>query len=133
MSIVLSTADAASPMATALATAIGADSILELRTGAAPGPDNAATGTMLCSCPIAGSFTPASNVITSANPAQATPAANGTAAHFRLKTSVGDAILEGTVTVVGGGGDLELDAVGLLTSVPVDLGILAFTVPVAQP
>lgn len=116
-------------LASALATAIGAGSILELRSGAKPGPDAAAGGTLLASITISGSFTATNNVIAAADPASAMPVAAGTCGHFRLKTSGGTSRLEGTVTAVGGGGDLELTSVALLTTVPVDLGVPQFTVP----
>lgn len=118
-------------LATALATAIGSASVLEIRSGAKPGPDAAAAGTLLASITITGSFTASANAIVAADPASVMPVANGTAGHFRLKTSGGTSRLEGTITAVGGGGDLELTTTNIQTTVPVDIGIPTFTVPLA--
>jgi hypothetical protein len=128
MSIAITSAVGGS-LASALATAIGANAVVEIRSGAAPGPGNPAGGTLLVSVPLTGSFTPSSNAINGPNPGSVSPTAAGTAGHFRLKTSGGTAILEGTVTGSGGGGDLELTTTSIVMGVPVDLAAPTFTVP----
>lgn len=105
--------------------------VLEIRTGAAPGPEAAEGGTLLASIPIpADGFAAASgSSIAKAGTWEDTSAnAAGTAAHFRFRRS-GDAggastttsRIEGTVTATGGGGDLTLDnavlAVGQLVTI----------------
>lgn len=70
-------------------------------------------------------------MLTAADPASANPAASGTAGHFRLKQSGGTAVIDGTVTATGGGGDMQLGSTTITTGVPVDLGVPMFTVPVA--
>lgn len=122
----------AQAMGTALATDIGSGSIIEIRSGAKPAtPETAASGTLLVSITVTGSFSSTGGVLTAADPASASPAASGTAGHFRLKKSGGTAVLDGTVTATGGGGDMTLGSVSINTGVPVDLGVPTITVPVA--
>lgn len=121
----------AAAMAAGMATDLGSGAILEIRTGGAPGANNAATGTLLCSITIAGSFTPSSNSISAGDPASQLPVAAGTAGHFRLKTSGGTAKLEGTISALAGAGDLKLTDVNIVMGVPVDVGVPTFTVPIS--
>lgn len=122
----------AQAMGAALATDIGSGSIIEIRSGAKPAtPETAASGTLLVSITVTGSFSSTGGVLTAADPASASPTASGTAGHFRLKKSGGTAVLDGTVTATGGGGDLTLGSVSINTGVPVDLGVPTLTVPVA--
>lgn len=94
--------------------------ILEIRSGAAPGPDAAATGTVLATITLpADAFAAASaGAMAKAGTWQdASADATGTAAHFRIRqtgdangaTGSTDERIEGTVTATGGGGDLTLD------------------------
>jgi len=94
--------------------------VLEIRSGAAPGPNAADGGTLLASITLpADAFGAASaGAMAKAGTWQdASADATGTAAHFRIKQS-GDAggatgstdeRIEGTVTATSGGGDIELD------------------------
>ena len=119
-------------MGAALASDIGASAVIEIRSGAKPAtPETAASGTLLVSVTISGSFTSTGGVLTAADPASASPAASGTAGYFRIKTSGGTAKLDGTVTATGGGGDMQLGSTTITTGVPVDLGVPTITVPVA--
>ena len=125
-------AASAQAMGAALATNIGSGSIIEIRTGSKPAtPETAASGTLLASVPISGSFSSSGGVLTAADPAAASPAASGTAGYFRLKTAGGTAVLDGTVTATGGGGDMQLGSTSITTGVNVDLGVPTLTVPVA--
>lgn len=125
-------AAAANSMAAALATSVGSAATIEIRSGTKPAtPETAASGTLLVTVPITGSFTASGGSITAADPASALPAAGGTAGYCRLKTSGGTAILDGTVTAAGGGGDLQLGSTTITTGVNVDLGVPSFTMPVA--
>jgi len=125
-------AAATQAMGAALASDIGAGSIIEIRSGAKPAtPETAASGTLLVSITISGSLTSTGGVLTAADPGATLPAASGAAGHFRLKTSGGTAKLDGTVTATGGGGDMQLGSTTITTGVPVDLGVPTFTVPVA--
>jgi deoxyribose-phosphate aldolase len=126
------TAAAAQSMGSALATAIGASSTIKIYSGSKPAtPETAATGTLLVTIAVSGSFTSSGGVLTAADPAAASPAASGTAGYFRLATSGGTAIIDGTVTATGGGGDLTLGSTAINTGVNVDLGVPSITVPVA--
>ena len=125
-------AAAAQAEGAALATHIGANATIEIRSGAKPAtPETAAAGTLLVTVAISGSFTSTGGVLTAADPASALPAASGIAGHFRLRQSGGTAVLDGTATATGGGGDMQLGSTTITTGVPVDLGVPSFTVPVA--
>lgn len=94
-------------------TAIGTSPHLKIRTGAAPA--NVATadsGTVLVDIPLPSDWMAASSggvkAKTGTWPATAGAAA-GTAAHFRIYTSGGTAMVQGTVTLTGAGGDMTLD------------------------
>lgn len=126
------TAVAVQAMGAALATDIGSGSTIEIRTGAKPAtPETAASGTLLATVAISGSFTSSGGALTAADPAAVPVVATGTAAHFRLKTSGGTAKLDGTVTATGGGGDMTLSTVSLVSGGTVDLGVPTITVPVS--
>jgi hypothetical protein len=126
------TAAAANSMGAALATAIGSGATIQIRSGAKPTtPETAASGTLLATVTISGSFSSTGGVLTAADPASASPVASGTAGHFRLLTSGSTAILDGDVTATGGGGDMQLGSTTITTGVPVDLGVPTITVPVA--
>ncbi len=125
-------AAATQAMGVALASDIGAGAIVEIRSGAKPAtPETAASGTLLVSLPISGSFTSTAGVLTAADPGAVTPAAAGTAGHFRIKTSGGTAKLDGTVTATGGGGDMQAGSTTITMGVLVDLGVITINVPVA--
>jgi hypothetical protein len=127
------TAAAVQSMGAALATAIGSGATIQIRSGTKPAtPETAAAGTLLCTVTVAGSFSSTGGVLTAADPASANPVASTpVAGHFRLLTSGGTAILDGTVTATGGGGDMQLWSTTITVGVPVDLGVPSFTVPVA--
>jgi hypothetical protein len=126
------TAVAAQAMGAALATDIGSAATIQIRSGSAPAtPETAATGTLLATVAITGSFTSSGGVLTSADPASVTIAATGTAGYFRVLTSGATAKIDGTVTATGGGGDMQLATVALSSGATLDLGVPSFTVPVA--
>lgn len=95
-------------------TTIGASPIIKIRTGSVPAsitdPD---TGTVLSTINLPSDWlTAASNGSISKNGTweDSSADANGTAGYFRLYASDGTTVhMQGTVTVTGGGGDLELD------------------------
>lgn len=124
------TAAAAQAMGAALATDIGSAATIEIRTGAKPAtPETAASGTLLATVTISGSFTATGGALTAADPTSVTVAASGTAAHFRIKTSGGTAKIDGTVGTSGA--DMNLSTVALVAGGTVDLGVPTITVPVA--
>ena len=123
-------ATAAQAMGAALATDIGSAATIEIRTGAKPAtPETAATGTLLATVAISGSFTSSGGVLTSADPASVSVAASGTAGWFRVKTSGGTAKLDGTVGTSGA--DMNLSTTALVAGGTVDLGVPSITVPVS--
>lgn len=96
-------------------TEFPAGSLLQIRTGAAPGAEAAASGTLLVEITL-----PATPWASAAGGSKAkqntwsnTAVATGTAAHFRLKNAGGTRIIEGTVTATGGGGGIELDSTSI--------------------
>lgn len=92
-------------------TEFPAGSILEIRSGAPAGAENAATGTLLASITLpATPWSAASGGSKAKNGTWSVAAsAAGTAGHFRLKNAGDTRRDEGTITVTSGGGDLELD------------------------
>jgi hypothetical protein len=102
---------------------------LTIRTGAAPGASNTATGTILASFTIGAAQWAAASSGARALTATLTDAsadATGTAGHFRLASSTGTYVLEGTATAVGGGGDMELITTSIVATQPVDLTAFTF-------
>lgn len=113
------------------AATLGANAVVEIRTGAAPAtPETAASGTLLASITIASwtAGSPGAGQVTGANPAAVTISASGTAAHFRVKTSGGTAVMDGTVGTSGA--DLNLDNAALVSGGSLDLGAPVLTIPV---
>lgn len=117
-------------MGAALATNIGSSAVLEIRSGTKPAtPETTASGTLLVTLTISGSFSSTGGVLTAADPASVAPTAAGTAGHFRLKTSGGTAVLDGTVGTSAT--DMILGSTTITLGVNVDLGVPTITVPVA--
>lgn len=102
-----------------------------IRTGAAPGAGNAATGTVLATFDITAATWAAAGSGARALSATVTDASadnSGVAGHFRLASSTGTYVLEGDVTAVGGGGAMELITTTIVATQPVDLTQFTFTV-----
>ncbi len=111
--------------ATILKTAIdagGAAAVLELYTGARPATGAAITdqtllGTLTFSYPCG---TVTDGVLTfDAITQDASADADGEAAWFRIKTSAGDFVMDGSVSDTGGGGDLELNDASISAGGPI--------------
>lgn len=131
MALTISAA-AAQAMAAALATDIGSGATIEFRTGTRPAtPETAATGTLLGTVAISGSFTASGGSLTAADPAAVSVVASGTPGYFRVKTSGGTAKVDGTVTANGGGGDAQFANTSWVSGGSIDLGVPTFTVPVS--
>ena len=94
-------------------TAIGASAVLKIRSGSAPADCAAAdAGTVLATLNLPADWMAAAAAGSKAMSGtwQDTSAdAAGTAGHFRLYTSGATCMLQGTITVTGGGGDMTLD------------------------
>jgi hypothetical protein len=129
MALTISAA-AAQAMGAALATDIGSAATIEIRSGSKPStPETAASGTLLATVTISGSFSSSGGTLTAADPASASVVATATAGYFRVKTSGGTAKIDGTVGTSGA--DMNLSSVSLVSGGTVDLGVPSFTVPVA--
>lgn len=123
----LSTTDAQA-MGTTLATQIGAGATIQIRSGAVPAsPETAATGTLLATVTISGSFTSSGGVLTAADPAAASVVATGTAGYFRVLTSGARAVMDGDVGTTGA--SMNLSSTSLVSGGTVDLGVPSITIP----
>lgn len=103
-----------------------AGSVLELRTGAPPGAENAAAGTLLVSITSPVSPWAAADPLTGTKAKSgtwsSTSVAAGVIGHYRFRNAADTRREEGTVTVTAGGGDatvndLTVSAVGLTVAV----------------
>jgi hypothetical protein len=107
---------------------------IEIRTGAQPAtPNTAASGTLLATLPLsdpafgsAASGTATASAITSDTSADAT----GTAGWFRGYDSTGAAVIDGSVTATGGGGDMTLDSTSIVAGGTVAVTSWTITMPV---
>jgi hypothetical protein len=96
-------------------TEFPAGSLLQFRTGAAPGAENAATGTLLAEITTpATPWNAASGGSKTKNGTWSVVAiATNTIGHYRFRNAAGTRIEEGTVTIAGGGGDITVDSLSL--------------------
>lgn len=104
----------------AIETAVGVSAILKIRTGAVPANCAAAdSGTVLATVNLPSDWMAAASGASKAKSGtwqDASADATGTAAHFRIYDSGGTVChLQGTVTVTGGGGDMQVDNVSFAT------------------
>lgn len=114
-------------------------STIKIFTGAAPGVENAATGTLLVthvmfsSTTSQSALTGASGGVAMLQAAIATlAAASGTAGYARWLDSNGVAVIEGTVGTTGSGADFILDSLGITISTLTTLVAAAFKLPSTQ-
>lgn len=96
---------------------------MQIRTGSPPGIGNAATGTLLATVtfqdPAFGSAS--SGSVSVSDPAGVTAVATGTAGYVRILDSNAAAVLEGTVTASGGGGDVTLSTTSITSGATIDI------------
>ena len=102
---------------------------IEIRTGSQPATvATAASGTLLgtvtLSDPAFGNATNASPSVASASAItnDSSADASGTAGWFRAYDSTGAAVIDGSITATGGGGDLTLDTVSIVAG-----GVISIT------
>lgn len=98
----------------AIETQVGASAIMKIRTGAAPAScATADSGTVLATLNLPSDWLQAASAgskAMSGSWADNSADAGGTAAHFRVYANDGTTCgIQGTVTVTGGGGDLQVD------------------------
>ena len=107
--------------------------VLQIRSGAQPAtPDTTASGTLLAtvSLPNPAFGTPATGVSALlGTPITAAFVAAGTAGHFRVLNRNGDAVMDGDITVTGGGGTLQLSNVTIASGVDVVITGTSYTQP----
>ena len=104
----------------AIETAAGVSAIMKIRSGAAPANCGTAdSGTVLATIALPSDWMAAASSGSKAMSGtwQDTSAdATGTAGHFRVYASDGTTChVQGSITITGGGGDMELDNVSIAT------------------
>jgi hypothetical protein len=103
---------------------------IDIRTGSQPAtPETTATGTLLATFTLADpAFGSASTGVATlaSTPRTTTGLAAGDAGWFRMKDSAGNAVLDGSVTATGGGGQITVNTVTV--SVDLDLELTSGTV-----
>lgn len=97
---------------------------MQIRTGSKPStPQDAATGTLLATVifadPAFGS--PSTGSAAVSDPAAVTAVATGNAGWCRIADSTGAAVMDGTVTATGGGGDVTLASTSISSGQSVDI------------
>lgn len=115
-----------------ITTAVGASGLLRIYEGTAPADVNTAitSQTLLAELTCNSTFAPsASNGVLTLNAITQDSSANatGTASFFRITTSGGTAVIQGTVTATGGGGDLTLNTVSLSSGAAVSVTSFVIT------
>ena len=116
----------------AIETTIGASAILKLRTGAQPADCGTAdSGTVLATLNLPSDWLAAASGGTKSKAGtwQDTSADNtGTVAHFRIYDSGGTTChWQGSVTITGGGGDMEIDNTSVATGQSITVTALTLT------
>ena len=119
----------------AIETTVGTAPLLQLRTGAPPANCAAAdTGTLLAEieCPSDWASAASSGQKTLLGSWTVEAVATGIAAHFRIKNTAGSVTyIQGTITGIGGGGDLILDNPSIVETQEVTIS--SFTINEANP
>lgn len=109
-------------------TEFPAGAILEIRSGAGPGAENAATGTLLASITLPATPWAAASAGSKAKSGtwQDTSAdGTGTAAHYRLKNAADTRRIDGTVGQ--GTGDLSLDNTSIVVGQTVTVNSFSYS------
>lgn len=136
MAISISTAArnaAVSGVAALVDADVGAGTVAVYSGGKPAAVSDPATGVLLATLILADpAFTgPVNGVMTlDATPVLATVGvANGAAGWFRMFDNSGDAVLDGTVTATGGGGDLEMNVTAISVGLAVQIIAGTLTMP----
>jgi hypothetical protein len=135
MTTIISTAarNAAADGIAGLADAGAGPGYIEIRTGTQPAnPGTAASGTLLATFTLGDpAFGGADTGVTTIDglPLTTTGVADNTAGYFRLYDSDDTAIMDGSVTAEGGGGQIELNTLTISTGVDVNLTAGTITMP----
>lgn len=114
----------------AVEAAAGAAPTLEIRSGAVPATTATAdAGTLLASMALPSDWLTAASGGSKAKLGTweaAAAAATGTAGHFRIKQG-GTTHIQGTITLTGGGGDLQLDNLFIFVNQTVTVSAFTLT------
>ena len=105
---------------------------LRIYSGAQPASANdAPSGTLLAEVTLADPAFGAAAAGSAAlvDPPAVVASANGTAGWFRVVDSTGATVMDGSVTVTGGGGDLQLASTSLTVGLSVDITGGSVTMP----
>lgn len=135
------TATTASDAVVDLLDAAATAGTLVLYDGAEPATANDALAgnntlvTFTLDDPAFGDATPTANGgRATANPiASQTASASGTASFFRLSDGNGNVVMQGEVTEVGNGGDIELSSTNLVAGIDVTITSFTVTMPLVDP
>lgn len=114
-----------------LDTEFPASSLLQIRSGAKPGAENSAGGTLLAEITL-----PATPWAAAASGSKAKSGtwedssadATGTAGHYRLKNAGDTRRIDGSVTGTGGGGDLELNSTSITSGQAVTINTFTYSI-----
>lgn len=111
----------------AITTAVGSAGKLRIYDGTKPSAGGTAT-TLLAEFTLGSPFAGAasSGSLSPTLPSNVTASASSTATWFRIVTSGGTFVIDGTVTATGGGGDLTLNTVTIVSGGTVS--ITSFTI-----
>lgn len=106
---------------------------IEIRTGSQPAtPATAASGTLLATLPLSDpAFGAASTGVATASAvtSDTNADASGTAGWFRGYDSTGAAVIDGSITASGGGGDMTLSSVSIVAGGTVSVSSWTITMP----
>ena len=115
-----------------ITAAVGNAGLLRFYSGSVPANVGASLGAatllaeLTCGSPFAASAS--SGALTADSITQDSSAnATGTATYFRLATSAGTAVIQGTVTATGDGGDLTLTTTSITSGQPVQVTSFVIT------
>jgi hypothetical protein len=105
---------------------------VRIYTGAQPASaDDAVTGTLLVDIPLPDpAFAAwASGTAAMNNPAAVNATTTGTAGYFRILDSNNVKVMDGSVTTVGGGGELEVSTTAFVSGTPIDITAWTLVAP----
>lgn len=114
-----------------LDTEFPASSLLQIRSGAKPGAENAAGGTLLAEITLPATPWAAASGGSKAKSGtweDASADATGTAGHYRLKNAGDTRRIDGSVTGTGGGGDLELNSTSITAGQAVTINTFTYSI-----
>lgn len=115
----------------AIESTVGVSAKLEIRSGAQPASCAAAeTGTQIAQLDLPSDWmgAAASGAAAKAGTWSGAATAAGTAGHFRIKDGADTTChLQGSVTGIGGGGDMELDNVSIADTQPITINTFTIT------